>query len=95
MRRRLVAFSDRIRSSALAIPVAVVAAAMMLIISELAFHGANSQLRQLVDMGKARVQLLNVMQRLTDAESGSRGHVLAGGDEYLVPYQSARQDAHR
>lgn len=93
MRRRLVAFSDRIRSSALAIPVAVVAAAMMLIISELAFHGANSQLRQLVDMGKARVQLLNVMQRLTDAESGSRGHVLAGGDEYLVPYQSARQDA--
>ncbi|MFT3817851.1 MAG: CHASE3 domain-containing protein [Rubrivivax sp.] len=92
MADRLAAFTERVRHSALAIPAAVVVAALMLGISEAAYRGAESGLVRLVDMGQARLQLLQMMQRLSAAESGKRGFLLTGGDEYLQPYQSARAD---
>ena len=88
----LSAFIARVRHSALAIPAAVVVAALMLGISEAAYRGADSGLARLVDMGQARLQLVQMLQRLSAAESGKRGFLLTGGDEYLQPYQSARAD---
>ena len=85
-------FIARVRHSALAIPAAVVVAALMLGISEAAYRGADSGLARLVDMGQARLQLVQMLQRLSAAESGKRGFLLTGGDEYLQPYQSARAD---
>jgi signal transduction histidine kinase len=84
---------ERLRNSALALPAAVIAAALMLTISEVAYYGAETRLSRLVEMGRARVTLLRLMQRLTDAESGQRGYMMVGGDDYLVPYQTARADA--
>ncbi|MCA0240483.1 MAG: CHASE3 domain-containing protein [Proteobacteria bacterium] len=86
------AFIERLRHSALAIPAAAVMAALMLGISESAYRGADSGLSRLVEMGQARLQLVQMLQRLSAAESGKRGYLLTGGDEYLQPYQSASAD---
>jgi signal transduction histidine kinase len=43
-------------------------------------------------MDQARFELLRVLRRITDAESGERGFLLTNGPEYLAPYQSARAD---
>lgn len=84
---------DRLRHSALAIPVAVLLALATITISEMAYHGAKTRLAHLVETGKARVLLQRLLLRVAEAESGKRGYILAGGDEYLRPYQTARQDA--
>ncbi|MFL5575641.1 MAG: CHASE3 domain-containing protein, partial [Gemmatimonadaceae bacterium] len=36
-----------------------------------------------------------VLARLVDAETGERGYVVTGGDEYLEPYERARADVDR
>jgi signal transduction histidine kinase len=92
MTSRFTPWIDRVRHSALAIPAAVLLAALMVGISEMAYHGAESRLTRLEQRSQARVLLLRALQRVTDAESGKRGHMLAGGDEYLLPYETARQD---
>ncbi len=89
---RLTALTDRVRHSAWAIPVAVLVALLMLAISEAAYRGADIGLERLVDRGEARLALVQMLQRLSAAESGKRGYLLAGGDEYLKPYQSMRAD---
>ncbi|PXW99427.1 signal transduction histidine kinase [Sphaerotilus hippei] len=93
MRARVAGLSDRVQRSAYAFPLAALAAALMLIISELAYHGAESQLRTLMAMGRARIELLSVARRITDAESAQRGYMLTSRADYLTPYRSARQSA--
>jgi signal transduction histidine kinase len=92
MLTQLAALTERIRHSALAFPVAVLAAVLMIGISELAYFGAQARLERLVVLGDVRNELIRVLRRVTDAESGKRGYLLTGGSEYLLPYQSARSD---
>ena len=74
------------------IAVTVVAAVLMLIISELAYQSQRSQLQAISTMTQARTLQSYVMRRVTDAESGKRGYLLVGGDAYLEPYNQARRD---
>jgi len=71
---------------------AVLAAAFMLFITELAYQSQSDKLGTLVKMGKARLTLTYAMQRVTDAESGKRGYLLVGGQDYLEPYVRASND---
>jgi len=71
---------------------AVLAAAFMLIITELAYQSQSDKLGTLAKMGKARLTLTYAMQRVTDAESGKRGYLLVGGQDYLEPYVRASND---
>lgn len=71
---------------------AVLAAAFMLFITELAYQSQSDRLSTLVKMGKARLSLTYAMQRITDAESGKRGYLLVGGQDYLEPYVRASND---
>ena len=71
---------------------AVIAAAFMLVITELAYRSQSDQLATLSQMGKARMALTYAMQRVTDAESGKRGYLLVGGPDYLEPYLRASND---
>ena len=48
---------QRLRASALAFPLAVVVAALMLAISEIGYHQALSQLTKLVHRGQARLEI--------------------------------------
>lgn len=83
---------ERGKYKAWALPLAVLVAGLLLSVTELAYHGAGSRLTRLAAMDQARYELLRVLRRVTDAESGERGFLLTGGPEYLVPYQSARAD---
>ena len=74
------------------IAAAVLAAAFMLLITELAYQSQSEQLSTLAKMGKARLTLTYAMQRVTDAESGKRGYLLVGGQDYLEPYVRASND---
>lgn len=78
-----------------ALPVAALAAVGMIVISEWAYHGAESRLTRVVAMGAARLQILHLLRRTTEAESAKRGYILAGGDEYLQPYENARADVNQ
>jgi signal transduction histidine kinase len=84
--------TTRLGRSAFAFPLAVLVAGLMVAISELAYHEADSQLTQLVLMGQARLELTKVVRRITDAESGQRGYLLTNGPEYLTPYRNAGRD---
>ena len=74
------------------IAAAVLAAAFMLLITELAYQSQSEQLGTLAKMGKARLTLAYAMQRVTDAEAGKRGYLLVGGQDYLEPYVRASND---
>ncbi len=74
------------------IPLAVMAASCLLLMTEMAYHTEQASLDTLVTMGRARLQLTQAMQRVTDAESGKRGYMLVGGTDYLEPYNQASRD---
>ncbi|HEX5682981.1 MAG TPA: CHASE3 domain-containing protein [Ideonella sp.] len=92
MPTRFAPWLERARYKTLAFPLAALVAGLMITLSELAYHGADTRLTRLAAMDQARYELLRVLRRVTDAESGERGFLLTGGPEYLVPYQSARSD---
>ena len=83
---------QRFRRSAFALPVAVLAAVLMLGISESTYRRADNQLSQLGHMAQVRLELARLLRRMTDAESGQRGYLLTNGPDYLEPYRHASQD---
>lgn len=93
MLKKISSFTNVARNGALRIPLAVVAAAGMLFLTESAYQSQTNRLAAVVDMGRARLLVTYAFQRVTDAESGKRGYLLVGGDEYLAPYYQARLDA--
>lgn len=74
------------------IPLAVMAASCLLLMTEMAYRTEQASLNTLVTMGRARLQLTQAMQRVTDAESGKRGYMLVGRSDYLDPYNQASRD---
>lgn len=74
------------------IAVALVAALFMLMITELAYQSQREQMQAISTMGQARALLAYAVQRVTDAESGKRGFLLVGGNDYLEPYNQASRD---
>ena len=74
------------------IVVTVLAAVLMLVISELAYQSQHSQLQAVSTMTEARSLQAYVMRRIADAESGKRGYMLVDGSAYLEPYNQARRD---
>lgn len=80
------------RINRLRIPLAVAAAAGMLFLTETAYRSQTERLARVVDMGRARLLVTYALQRVTDAESGKRGYLLVGGNDYLAPYHEARKD---
>ncbi len=79
----------------LALPAAALAAVLMVGISELAYRESSGRLDQLVLKGQVRIQTLQMLQRISDAESGKRGYLLVGGPEYMAPYHRAQEDVTR
>ena len=83
---------QRFQRSAFAFPVALLAAMLMLGISESTYQRADKQLSQLGSMAQVRLELAHVLRRMTDAESGQRGYLLTDGPDYLEPYRHASLD---
>lgn len=80
---------SRLRRSVLALPLAAAAALVILFINELAYRDSVASLDQLGMRGTARVELQTLRGALVDAETGERGYLLTGREEYLQPYKAA------
>jgi len=79
------------RRSVVAFPLAALAALAMFIISEVSYQDATSSLDSLGGRATARIQLTKVAKSLLDAETGQRGYLLSGRQEYLAPYRDAQE----
>lgn len=82
---------DRLRRSPVAFPLAVLAAAAMLAISELGYRQTCDQLERLVRIGNDRIELMQVSRLITDAETSQRGYLLTGQPDDLQPFHQARR----
>jgi signal transduction histidine kinase len=82
----------RLKRSPFVLPLATLAALAMIFISEGAYWQSTRSMRELGTIGTARLQLMNLSRRVTDAESGQRGYLLTGRTEYLQPYRGAFTD---
>lgn len=83
------------RQGGISVPVALLAAAGMVTITEVAYRAQTEALEVLQLEGQARWRMVNAMQRLTDAESGKRGYLLVQDKVYLKPYHRAAEDVIR
>lgn len=77
------------RSSAAAFPLAALAALAMFAISEASYQQSTDALDALGEHYTARVHLNTIARGLSDAETGQRGYLLTGRDEYLQPYRDS------
>src|SRR4029453_3942814 len=82
----------RLKRSPFVLPLATLAALAMIFISEGAYWQATRSMRELGTIVTARLPLMNLSRRVTDAESGQRGYLLTGRTEYLQPYRGAFTD---
>lgn len=84
-----------LQRSALAFPVLAVLALMLLFISEVAYRQAMASLDNLGRMSIARVDTLTLLRLMVDAETGQRGYLLTGREEYLQPYRNSIDELRR
>jgi signal transduction histidine kinase len=85
-------FLARARHSVWTLPLAVVAAVVVFVISEGAWRDASDNLDGLGQRGQARVQIQTLLRRLIDAETAQRGYLLTGRKEYLAPQAQSVKD---
>lgn len=79
----------RFGHSAFAFPLACIAALVLLFISESSFRSASNSMVQLAAMATARTEIQSLWRNLLDAETGQRGYLLTGRDDYLKPYRQS------
>jgi signal transduction histidine kinase len=79
------------RRSVVAFPLAALAALAMFVISEVSYRDATSSFDSLGERGAARLHLNTLQRSLLDAETGQRGYLLTGRDDYLTPYREAQE----
>jgi len=75
--------------SRIVFPLACVAAAGMVFISEASYRRAVDRLDELGEVGAARTSIQSLSQSVLDAESSQRGYLLTSRKEYLQPYDLA------
>jgi signal transduction histidine kinase len=81
-----------VRRSRFVFPLAVAAAVAMVILSEGAYWQSAQALNDLVAIGEARGDILNLQQGVLAAEAGQRGYLLTDRREYLAPYDEALKE---
>lgn len=78
-----------LRDSPFTFPLVAIIAVLLLVISEVSYRSAVSSLNELEDMGFVRIRNLELLRLMVDAETGQRGYMLTGRDEYLQPYNDS------
>ena len=86
------AIAERLRRSAFAFPLVVLAAVALLVISELSYRRASASMDQLGALSQVRSSLQELQRHMLDAETGQRGYLLTGRKEYLTPYREANEE---
>jgi signal transduction histidine kinase len=78
---------ERLRRSKFALPLAVAAALVVVVINEIGYGVSDQAMATLIERTDTRVQLNSLLRALVDAETGKRGYLLTGRKAYLDPYQ--------
>ena len=80
------------RNAALVLPLAVLAVAALVALSELGYRRSAVAAGSMVDEQEKRSTLHVLLQQVLDAETGQRGYLLTGDKKYLIPYSAATND---
>ncbi len=78
-----------LRDSPFTFPLVAIIAVLLLVISEVSHRSAITSLNELEHMGSVRIRNLELLRLMVDAETGQRGYMLTGRDEYLRPYNDS------
>lgn len=79
----------RFGRSAYAFPLACIAALVLLVISETSYRSASESMQRLTSMAATRTEIQSLWRHLVDAETGQRGYLITGRDDYLKPYRDS------
>ena len=80
---------SRWQRSAFVLPLAALAALAALVINESSYQRSTTVLQSLGERASARQRINAVWRSLIDAESGQRGYLLTGREEYLAPHRES------
>ena len=74
---------------ALSLPMALLAALVLVGINEVGHMRSQDAVRQMSQWQATRDTVNRLLQSMLDAETGQRGYLLTGNDIYLQPYDKA------
>ena len=77
---------------AISLPLAVLAAAILIFINETGFQLSTQAATSMEEAQLTRGSINKLLQHMLDAETGQRGYLLTGDPKYLEPYDSATAD---
>lgn len=77
---------------AISMPLAVLAAALLIFINELSFYQSTDAVASIEEAQQTRGAINKLLQQVLDAETGQRGYLLTGDPRYLEPYNAATAD---
>lgn len=77
---------------AISLPLAVLAAAILIFINEAGFRLSTQAATSIEEAQKTRGSVTRLLQHMLDAETGQRGFLLTGDPKYLAPYEAASTD---
>ncbi|NRT57820.1 CHASE3 domain-containing protein [Sphaerotilus uruguayifluvii] len=81
-----------LRERGLVMPLAIVAAVLMLTVTEGGYQRTRASLEAATEAAQARLALYRLLGLVTRAESAKRGYLLSSRREYLQPYIEAVRD---
>ena len=79
----------KVRQMALSLPMALLAAMVLVGINEVGHMRSQDAVEQLAQGLTTRSDLNKLLQSMLDAETGQRGYLLTGNETYLEPYDKA------
>lgn len=77
---------------AISLPLAVLAAALLIFINEASFQQSTAAIANLEQAQQTRSAINRLVRQILDAETGQRGYLLTGDERYLEPYNTATGD---
>lgn len=77
---------------AISLPLAMLAAAVLIFINEASFQQSTAAVTQLELAQQTQSAINRLVRQILDAETGQRGYLLTGDDRYLAPYDTAAKD---
>lgn len=76
----------------ISMPLAILAAAILIFINEASFHESTSATANIQEAQRSRTAVNKLLQNMLDAETGQRGYLLTGDLRYLKPYNVAVEE---
>lgn len=80
---------SQLRRLAISLPLAILAAVLLVGINEAGYKRSRDALADLSHIHNARTSISQLLQHMLDAETGLRGYLLTNDERYLEPYEKA------